>query len=254
MIKSENILSGSIAIFSRQGELFTGGPPEGLLQKVHPAARFVILCILLLSLSFITNLFVLAACFIIALIMATLSFLDIRITYSIIWIPLVILALPSWLFSTLWYRIPLSASLPFVLRTLSSITSAVVIFQSIGLRNFTKVFEWFRLPSDLRTAWTLMIGQVAAFADLLTTMAHARKARQLVPVKASVTRRQIGRQAAILFARTNHRSDQLAMAMEARGITSISQTNESKISTGFSYLDILSITITIIVSCIGISA
>lgn len=211
--------SGSEAgILSRRGELFSGGPSEGFLQKFHPASRMLMLIVVLGGIAVCKSPAVLAAFFALSMAMAVAAFLNLRSIFRIMLVPLALMAIPSWLVAVIWYQLPLLAGVPFFLRTLASVSIAGVILHSIGLRNVGEVFVWLRVPLELRQVWTMMVSQVAGFSDMVSEMALARQARRVQPVRGGLVRRQIGTQMGVLFARTYQRGNQLGLAMESRRI------------------------------------
>lgn len=212
--------SGSEAgILSRRGELYTGGPPEALLQQVHPAARFLSLLILLLGVSFCQNPLVLLGFFCLANGVAIVSYLNLSSVYRVVLVPVLLLVIPTWLMASLWYKLPPEAGAIFFLRTVASVTVASVMLHSIGLRRMQDVLKWLKLPFEIRQIWSIMIAQVAGFSELLNDMAQARRARAVAESHSRVVRRQIGRQMGILFSRTCQRGNELAYAIDARRIT-----------------------------------
>lgn len=208
-------------ILSRGGELYTGGPPEALLQQIHPAARFLSMLILLLGVSLCQHPLALLFFFWLANVVAIVSYLNLASVYRAVTIPVLLLAVPSCLVASLWYKLPPEAGAIFFLRTVASVTVASVMLHSIGLRRMQDVFKWFKLPFEIRQIWSIMISQVAGFSDLLNDMAQARRARAVSESNTRFVRRQIGRQMGILFSRTCQRGNELAYAIDARRIADI---------------------------------
>jgi energy-coupling factor transporter transmembrane protein EcfT len=153
--------------------------------------------------------------------LAVISFLNLRSIYKLVLIPVVLLSVPSWLVAVWWYGLPAQAGSLFFLRTLGSVTIASVLLHSIGLRRMGSVFQWFKVPLELRQMWNIMVSQVAGFSELVTDMALARSARTIKQAGGGLVRRQAGRQMGILFSRTYQRGNQLAFAMDARQIADI---------------------------------
>ncbi len=205
-------------ILSRQGELFSGGPPEGFLQRCNPASRVILLFLILSAISVCASPLLLAGFFALSMAVAILSFLNLASIYKLMLVPLLFMAIPSWLVAVWWYEIPFFSGVLFFLRTLASVSVASVVLHSIGLRRVGEVFVWLRLPVELRQTWTMMVSQVAGFSDLVTEMALARNARRVKPISGNQARRQIGNQMGILLARTYRRGTQLGLAMEARQV------------------------------------
>jgi len=212
-------LHGSSGVFARSGQLYRGGPSVGWLQKLHPASRLIAAFLLVLGLSFTSQVWSLLVVLLIALSLALMAFLDITSIYKVAMIPIGIFALPAWLISAWISNTPLHEGSLFFFRTAASVIVVLVTLHSVGLRNVTIAFRWFRLPRELQLVWSITIVQIASFSDLISNMALAREARQIQRQNSSVTRNQIGRQTGVLFSRTSRRGIDLAFALEARDLS-----------------------------------
>jgi energy-coupling factor transporter transmembrane protein EcfT len=214
-------------IFSRSGQLYTGGPQDGFLQSIHPAARFAALFLLVLAVSLCMHGPLLFVVFAATMVGAFASYLDISSIYRVALVPLLIFALPAWVVAHFWYGGAGGNGGLFFLRTTTSVIVVTAMLHSIGMRQTGNVLRWFGLPVELRQMWSIMLSQVASFSEMVSNMAIAREARY-IRRSAGQMRKQIGTQAGVLFARTHRRGGQLAFAMESRTLHSTSVTLSRK--------------------------
>lgn len=203
--------------FGRGSDVYRGGPAEGVLQQLHPAARITGTVVVLLGVSLCTNPIALMSTFALAVVVAIVSYLNLKSLYRIMLIPVMLMALPVWLVASFVHSNVEAGSL-FFIRTLTSLAVAGVAIHSVGLRNIAEVMDFFRLPVELRQMWSIMVAQVVSFAGLVADMMLARKARHIGRVRGSQARLEVGRQAGVLFSRTWQRGNELSYAMDARNI------------------------------------
>jgi len=229
MVHGRAGLHGSSGVFARSGQLYSGGPAAGWLQKLHPASRLIAALLLVLGLSMNSQVWGLLVILFVMIILALTAYLDLPSIYKVALIPIGLFALPAWLISIWISDTPLFEGSLFFFRTVSSVIVVLVILHSIGLRNVTTALKWFRLPRELQLAWSIMVAQVASFSDLVSNMALARQARQIQDNDTSLIRRQTGRHAGVLFSRTYRRGIDLSNALEVRGLSQAGPSRQSSI-------------------------
>lgn len=159
---------------------------------------------------------VLAELFVAVIVAATVSAINLPAALKLALIPVLVFALPSWFFAHLLSAS--SASAMLVLRTFVSCSIASIMVHSIGLRHISGVLQSFRVPADFILIWRIMIAQIAAFANILSDMAHARAARQIARPALAQRLRHGGMQAGVLLQKTDKRGFETALALNARTI------------------------------------
>lgn len=205
-------------MLSRTGQLFTGGPSEGILQKASPPTRLIALLLLTAIAAFTSNPILLAGLLSTALILATVSYLDLPSILRITALPLILLALPSWLIAAIFLDLPWSVAARGVLRVATSTAIAIILLHSIGLMNIASTLRRLGVPAELCTACRIMIAQATTFSDVTTEMELARNSRIITQPPSGKIRHLIGGQMGVLFARMLQRSHDLVLATDAREI------------------------------------
>ncbi len=207
-------------MLSRKGQLFTGGPPQGALQKVSPPLRLLLLAIITGITAFSAHPILLAGIMSAAIILAVISWLDLISILRAMLYPLALLAAPVWIISVIFFDQPWTLAALGILRVASTLAVAMVTIHSLGLINIAPALRRLGLPAELCITWRMMISQAIIFSDTSADMQLARSARTFNQPSSTRHWQTTGRQAAILFARMFQRSRELVMAIDAREIIS----------------------------------
>ena len=218
-MRGRNGLIREAGFFSRRGQLFSGGPAEGWLQKIGYAPRLIALIMLVGGVSLCQSGVALAVYSIGLLIFGVFAFLNIPSILLVVAVPVAVLLLPSWTLAVVFYDVGWNAFLTGMLRSASAVLTGTLFLHSLGLRGIGLAFQRLGLPPELCLAWRMMIAQASGFKDLTAQMAMARNARYIHAAEGGIIRRQIGGQMAFLLARMLRQGEQTGMAMEAREIT-----------------------------------
>src|SRR5690606_10233439 len=132
-VRGRHGITAGPAILSRQGQLFTGGPAEGFLQKIPASARLIAIIMLVGVAAFVNSPMLLAALTAALLLFALLSYLDIPSILRTAALPVLILAIPTWALAVLFFEATPAAAGLSILRVICSVTISITLLHSIGL-------------------------------------------------------------------------------------------------------------------------
>jgi cobalt ECF transporter T component CbiQ len=206
---------------------------RGLLQRLDPRVKVTGLAALILASAIAAKLWVVAAVLFVAVILAALSFLSIRMIAARVWFATLTFsaafAIPA-LFLTpgaVIYRLPglpwtvtsqgLTTAGFLVLRSETAATLALVLVFTTPWMHILKALRLFRVP----VVFVAILGMTCRYILLMLENAHemfeSRKSRTVGPVTRGEQRRIAIASAGALLSRTFQLSGEVYLAMQSRG-------------------------------------
>ena len=206
---------------------------RGLLQKLDPRVKVAGIGALILASTMAARLWVIAAVLLAAVILATLSFLSIRVIATQVWLATltftaafavpaifltpgqVIYTVPTLLWSITSQGITTAAFL--ILRSETAATLALVLVFTTPWMHILKALRLFRVP----VVFVVILGMTCRYILLMLENAHemfeSRKSRTVGPMTRGDQRRIAIASTGALLSRTFQLSNEVYLAMQSRG-------------------------------------
>ncbi len=188
---------------------------EGLLQSIGPVVKIVILILILLAISFARTLPVLAGLYALSVILAVSSGIDLIFFLKRVWvfIPLftAVIAIPA-IFSQGIYT-----ALLFVLRVAACVSFVVLVTVTTEHSRLLKALRSIGVPAIFVAVLDMTYRYIFLFIKTFEEMHLGLKSRLVDSFKGAEGRRWIASRIAVLFRRSLKMSEEVYMAMLARG-------------------------------------
>lgn len=190
---------------------------KGLLQSMDPSARILALLALIILTCFVTSIPFIAALYALSVILAVFSRINVAFFIKRVWIFIPIftlfMAIPA-IFMQSFY----SASI-FVLRVVTCVSFAVLASVTTRHRDLLRSLGWFCVPSVFIQVLDMTYRYIFLFISVFQDMHLSLKSRLLKDMEGKAARGWVASRISYLFKRSIRMSEDVYLAMIARGYT-----------------------------------
>jgi len=188
---------------------------KGLLQAIDPRIKIALLVVFLLTACLATNMYFIIGLYLISVVLAVLSRVNLLFFIQRVWvfIPIfaVIIAIPAMFMQGAY------SAMIFIFRVATCVSFAVLMMITTKHNQFFKSLRSFGVPSIFIQILDMTYRYIFLFIRLFEEMHLSLKARSLKQIDIKRARHWIASRISFLFKRSVRMSEEVYLAMLARG-------------------------------------